>query len=464
MEGVDRRSWPVLCVAALATTVSLWIGLRATALVWTQQQPIVFPELEGMSIPRLILMAAYSLLGLIYCRWLLRPSLSCDRFAELLPLAAPFGLLALLAFPSSTDVFIYLQYGTMAWHGFNPYLVAVESFTSPVSLFLHWPGMSPYGPLSQLLFMAAAWIVDWGVLPALLLFKGLCLGLHGLNGYLIWRSVPVGPRRSKVVLAYLINPILLSEFVVNAHNEVLLVTAVILAITALYRSHYSRALLAMVAGAFVKTLPIVWLPIVGLYLVRRRQWRPIGIALGALLAVCGLLSQTLLTTPKTWLNFLDPASQMVTYRSLHHVVRLMTASWPTVAASIAMNTVTGLTLLVVGAIGLGICVRIWHQRDYDEICLVRDLTWITLALLLSRPFLGPWHTTTLLVMGLLTVQAPRLWSVVGVVGLSPLLFYGTGGGDNLIGLLSSLLFLAMTGVTLGLPTSYGKRWADHLQV
>jgi alpha-1,6-mannosyltransferase len=463
IEVQNEPSWTIISLSAIATGLSLWIGLRATALALATQTVIVFPELEGISLARLALMATYGVLGLIYCRWLVRPTIAVDRFWSLIRQAAPFGLLALVAFPSSTDVFLYLQYGHMAWQGINPYLVPVEAVASPLSLFLHWPGFSPYGPVSQLFFMAAAWAASWGVLPALFLFKSLCLGIHSLNGYLIWRSAPPGNRQGKLTLAYLLNPVLLSEFVVNAHNEVLLATTVIVAITALYRSRYTIALLAMVVGALIKTLPIVWIPVVGLYLVRRRQWQPMGIVLGVTLAIGGWLSQTWLPTATAWRNLLDPSVQHLTFRSLHHGIHVLTLTWPTDRATIAMALVTGLGLAAVAGVGLAIGARILRRRDYDDIQLVQDLAWLTLALLLAKPYLAPWHTTTLMVMGALTLQSPRLWASLGLIGLSPLLLYGTGGGDNWIGLGSSLLFLAIVALSLCLPPSYGKRWGRFLQ-
>jgi alpha-1,6-mannosyltransferase len=459
-----QAPWTIIGLSTIVTGLSLWIGLRATSLVWSTQTVIVFPELDGLSLPRLAMMAIYGILGLIYCRWLVRPTIEADRIWPLIRQAAPFGLLALLAFPSSTDVFLYLQYGQMAWQGVNPYLVSVESVASPLSLFLHWPGCSPYGPVSQFLFMAAAWAVSWGVLPALFLFKSFCLGIHGLNGYLIWRSGPAGHRRSKLTLAYLLNPMLLSEFVVNAHNEVLLTTAVIVMILALYRRQYTIALLAIGMGALIKTLPIIWLPIVCLYLVRRGHWRPMAIALGLGLGLGGWLSQTWLPTAAAWRNLIDPAAQHITFRSLHHVVHLLTATWPMDQGAIAIQIVTGLTLGLVAVVGFAIGARVLYRRDYDEIMLVQDLIWLTLALLMAKPYLAPWHTTTLMVMGALTVQAPRLWASMGIIGLSPLLLYGTGGGSNWIGLASTVLFLAIVLLSLYLPPTYGKRWGRFLQL
>lgn len=455
--------WMLIGLSGLVTGLSLWIGLRATALAWATQSIIVFPELEGLSLSRLALMAIYGAFGLVYCCWLLRPTTVVDRFWPLIRHMAPFGLLALLAFPSSTDVFLYLQYGHMAWQGINPYLVPIEAVASPLTLFLHWPGFSPYGPISQLFFMAAAWAVSWGVLPALFLFKSFCLGIHSLNGYLIWRSLPSDDRRGKLTLAYLLNPVLLSEFVVNAHNEVLLATTVIVAIMALYRRHHTTALLAMVSGALIKTLPIVWLPVVGLYLMRRGQWRPIGIGLGVSLAIGGWLSQSWFPTAAAWRNLLDPSVQTMTFRSLHHVVHVLTGAWPTDRAAIALQIVTSLTLAAAAIVGLAICARILRRRDYNEILLVQDLAWLTLALLLAKPYLTPWHTTTLMIMGALTIQSPRLWTVLGITGLSPLLLYGTGGGDNWIGLGSSLLFLTIVLFSMVLPPTYGQRWGKYLQ-
>jgi alpha-1,6-mannosyltransferase len=77
-------------------------------------------------------------------------------------------------------------------------------------------------------------------------------------------------------MAYLVNPMLLNEQIVNAHLDVLLANTLIVLIGCLYSGCYVCGLLAIWVGFLVKTLPIIWLPLVFAFLFNPRRWRDLA--------------------------------------------------------------------------------------------------------------------------------------------------------------------------------------------
>jgi len=71
-------------------------------------------------------------------------------------------------------------------------------------------------------------------------------------------------------MAYLVNPMLLNEQIVNAHLDVLLANTLIVLIGCLYSGRYVCGILAIWVGFLVKTLPIICLPLVFAFLFNPR--------------------------------------------------------------------------------------------------------------------------------------------------------------------------------------------------
>ncbi|HCF26443.1 MAG TPA: hypothetical protein DEV81_04360, partial [Cyanobacteria bacterium UBA11049] len=146
---------------------------------------------------------------------------------------------------------------------------AANSFNSELSPFLAWSQTSTYGPISLLFFRLSALAIPLSPVLGVYVFKLFCLLFHIFNTYLIWRLLNAHKYRSKVTAAYLINPLLLNEQVISAHVDVFVTTTLIIAIGCLYYKRYVAAILAIFTGFLAKTLPIIWLPLVVNFLVRR---------------------------------------------------------------------------------------------------------------------------------------------------------------------------------------------------
>ncbi|WP_026370390.1 hypothetical protein [Kallotenue papyrolyticum] len=185
--------------------------------------------------------------------------------------AGAMTLILLAAFPvTSTDIFDYIFRGHMALrYGANPYVIVPNRFQSdPFYRYIGWPNApSAYGPLWERLSMTLVELGGTALLRHVLLFKALAAASHLLIGLLIGQLAP--PRwRSLSCYLWLCCPLALWELAGAGHNDGLLILALLLALLAVRRRGYALAVLALVAGALIKFLPALLLPLVVLAWLR----------------------------------------------------------------------------------------------------------------------------------------------------------------------------------------------------
>ncbi len=198
------------------------------------------------------------------------------------------ALLLLGVFPGeSLDIFDYLFRGRMlAEHGASPLAVSPSRYRDlPFYSFITWRGqVDTYGPLWEYASGATAWSVGrlmrpsfsaTAALPAYLTgYRLLALGFSALCGALIAAIVR---RRNPALmtaalLAWLWNPLVLTATAIGAHNDVILVGWLLLALLLLQRRRWSCGLIVLALAAHVKLTALLLLPVVGLWLVRRVGW------------------------------------------------------------------------------------------------------------------------------------------------------------------------------------------------
>jgi alpha-1,6-mannosyltransferase len=399
--------------------------------------------LEGFHLARGILNVCFLIVLAAYVIWLLRSTEDSSTFRGLLKKALVFLALGLVAYPSTTDVYGYLHYGAMGLRGVNPYLTPAGSIPIPeMPLQSDWRQTSTYGPLTQLLFMIA--VIPAKVSPVLAVygFKLLCLIAHVVNAFLVWRMLGAGRLRSKLTMAYLINPSLLSMHVAEAHVDVFLCSATILLVGCILSGRYVEASLAAWAGVLTKTLPILWLPLLASFMLRRRAWKSLGWSGLASVAIVAVLAATLLPTVEAWRSLFNPASRGMEARSIHHLASLVLEHAVKLAPAARAAILSQAALLCTGGFGL---YYLWaflkphFGRMSSDAALVADLGWVTLALLLAAtPWMMPWYPTILVPLGILS-GAPFLGLCSLVFSLSAGVVYGDGAGRTMISILTTLV-------------------------
>ena len=258
---------------------------------------------NGISFIRLLSTFSYISLCVCYLVWLFRsqPISNELKFKQIIKPATPFLLLALIAYPLSNDIYLYLQYGLMNLRGVNPFISPAGHVPSVLMPLLYWLQTSTYGPISQLFFVASSVFIRVNPILGVYVFKLFCLLVYVFNAYLIWRLLKESPLRSKLTIAHVLNPFLLIAHIADAHVDVFLCFSVIVLIGCLFHRRYVAAILAIAAGFLTKTLPIIWLPLVVGFLISRRLWKTLAIAAGAVAVLILVLSQTIFPTLTAWI-------------------------------------------------------------------------------------------------------------------------------------------------------------------
>jgi alpha-1,6-mannosyltransferase len=395
---------------------------------------------NGLTSVRFLATLGYLGTSAAYLAWLiLRPPIDHLQFRRILRLGLPFLILAWIAYPLSSDIYLYLQYGLMGLQGVNPYIVPASHVSTVINPFLYWLQTSTYGPVSEAFFVISALFIKISPILAVYIFKTFCLLVHVANAYLIWRLLKSSADRGTITAAYLLSPFLLFAHVADAHVDVFLCFSVIVLVGCLYRRAYLGAILALIAGFLTKTLPIIWFPLVGLFLIRQHRWKTLAAAAIITGGIFLLLNQTLFPSWSAWKSLLNPGVTGMTARSIHHLVNLITAfarGTDDLTKNQAMiQQLSRFTFLCFALFYLWKLVRLYLKRNYSEANLVSDLGWVTLFLLLgATPWLMAWYPSVLLPIAALSINAPVFALTSFVFALTAGAVVGAGSGDTLLSL------------------------------
>jgi hypothetical protein len=184
----------------------------------------------------------------------------------LLGTAVLFAIPLLQTYPiNANDLFRYVIRGRVSSiYGESPYATAPDAF--PDDPFLPLAGewadeTSPYGPLWELLAAAVTRLTQNNLLAGLLTFKLVGLLAHLACGWLIWRLLAQADaaKQRSFTLLWLWNPALLLMFVVDGHNDVLMMVWQLVAIWFWRQKRPSLTLLFLLIAPLTK--PIALLPI-----------------------------------------------------------------------------------------------------------------------------------------------------------------------------------------------------------
>jgi hypothetical protein len=233
------------------------------------------------------------------------------------------------AYPGeSLDIFDYVFRGRMiVEYGASPLATAPSAFQDkPFYEYITWRGqVDTYGPLWEYASGTVAWLVRYvfgrpdsqvAYILAYRLMAVLLVGLCGLVIALIARrSDPA--RAPLALLAWLWNPLLLITSAMGAHNDILMMLAVLLALLLFQRRRWIWGLLALGLAAHVKLTALLVLPVLGVWLLRRRGW------LGALRDGAVALA---LGLPLSWLLYAPFGGWSTLRRMLQERARMLVNS------------------------------------------------------------------------------------------------------------------------------------------
>lgn len=442
------KNQKIIYAAALAASIIFCMAMTSMGI--TKYYSVLqggdnyndFPT-SGFSLIRVLINGSYLIATVTYIIWLIQKKQTSSSFLDICKYAIPFLALALITYPQSSDIYMYLHYGAMSLQKINPYLNNADTLISNVSPFLHWGQTSTYGPVSLFFFGLSALAVPISPLLAVYIFKIICVLVHALNAYLIWRLLTNAENRNLITLAYLVNPMLLNEQIANAHLDVLLANTLIVLIGCIYYQRYVLAILAIWVGFLVKTLPIIWLPLVVAFLCKQRRWKDLAASVLLSLLIIAVITYTFMPTVSAWRSLLNPGTGGATARSFHHAINLFLNFLPNVTVEIRESIISFLkyfaylSWIVYYA---GTLIKSLFRKKDSEINLVSDIGWTTLTLFLfATPWLMPWYPSILLPIAALSINSPHFVLTSLTFSLSPSIILGAGSGTSVISLVTSFV-------------------------
>ncbi len=186
----------------------------------------------------------------------------------LLGTAVLFAIPLLQTYPiNANDLFRYVIRGRLtSIYSENPYDTPPDAIADDPFLPLagEWEdATSPYGPLWELLAGGITGVTQDNLLAGLLSFKLVGLLAHLACGWLIWRLLAhAGPNRQRsTTLLWLWNPALLLMFVVDAHNDVLMMVWQLVAVWFWRQKRPSLTLFFLLLAALIKPIALLPMPV-----------------------------------------------------------------------------------------------------------------------------------------------------------------------------------------------------------
>ncbi len=230
------------------------------------------------------------------------------------------GILVMAPAMLSHDIFVYVGYGrVIAVHQANPYFVPLAAFPQdPFYPLDDWrEAVAAYGPLWLGICSLFSVLLGTQAVASILAFRLLALAAH-LGNTLLVRGILRAASRSERVIALgtllvALNPLILLESALGAHNDTVMMTFVLLGLWWSLRADragryglraHLPALLALTLAMLIKFTALVILGLLIVMLVFRvlrdsghvnladavrAAWRPALRRLLASLACCGLL-------------------------------------------------------------------------------------------------------------------------------------------------------------------------------
>lgn len=173
------------------------------------------------------------------------------------------GIFALSYPLLSSDVFKYLFAAKelIIYHA-NPHIIAPQVFEGDTWLrFMRWIHTpSPYGPVMTLLAIPPYLLGLGKFVPALFLFKLTQVFWYLLSIWLIGKLAAKRPVLAQLAFAF--NPLILVEWLVNAHNDAPMIAFLLLSMYLWQKGKSGLSLLSLLLSGGIKYVTVIFLPVI----------------------------------------------------------------------------------------------------------------------------------------------------------------------------------------------------------
>ncbi len=200
----------------------------------------------------------------------------------------------------SRDLFAVGFYGKISvFYHENPYLVTPQKFVGdPWLAFMstNWKNTPMvYGPLVWLLSYTGAAVFGRSIVANLVFLKVVMAGAHIINAVLIWQILDrIAPERRELgTMLYAWSPPIIMLGVGGGHNDIIMMTFVLLAFLLLLRERPMLGFASLTLAVLVKYVSLIFLAMYLFYLLRqmgswKERWKQLARYGAIFVGICGL--------------------------------------------------------------------------------------------------------------------------------------------------------------------------------
>ncbi len=326
--------------------------------------------------------------------------------ASPLPLWLIVGTAVLFAIPllqtypiNANDIYRYVIRGRISSvYGQNPFVVPPNGINNDPFLPLagEWAGAtSPYGPLWELIAIAITTVSRDNLYLALVSFKLLGLAAHLASAALIWQLLAGRPaaQRSARTLLWAWNPALLLLFVVDAHNDALMLFWLLLGWW-LAQRRSTAGFLVMMLAPLTKPIGLLPLPFFFLALWQRQPGARAQLRFLLLSVMGGVTAVALAFLPfGSPLDLMSRLQAEASGGASFSVSALILLAARFAGVSLTAAHLQGMTLLSLGILAAGFLWLLWLA--WRERPSIRSAADIFAAYILTALNFRLWYTTWL---------------------------------------------------------------------
>jgi hypothetical protein len=341
-----------------------------------------------------------------------------------LKFAIAFSIVGFSALPfDSTDVFFYMATGwEQARYDTNPYthtLREIPEYDSDEMITNKWMARNgnpwldlplPYGFGFAAVSRTLAWLGlgNWWI--TLGLFSALNLITHVMIAVLIWRisSLLPGGNPEKALLLYTWNPLVITQFLANDHNDLLMGLFIILAAYFLAIRRPVLVLPALVAGGLIKFLAFALVPLAAVAVARMYGRK--AVVFGALVSasIASVVAVPYFRDPEPFMTPVITGQVFESSGSLHRFIdvafiRPASTAW-TPLRQMLPDVLLGLRIALWILFGVFACHQVWKSLKEPLSIHSIILKWVTLlacALFVASSLLHSWYMGALLPIAIL---------------------------------------------------------------
>ena len=296
-----------------------------------------------------------------------------------------FAIIGFLSGPvDSTDLYFYMAQGWGQSHyGTNPYINVLrdipDSANDPL-IRSRWMTLNrnpwldepmPYGFAFASLTRAVAWLGRGNWWLTFFLFNGMNVLFHAAVAFLLWKTaahIP-GVDGKHVLYLYMWSPLVVLQFLTDAHNDLIMSAFILLAFYLLIKGRTIWTMPCMVVGGLIKHLALALIPFVFCLTWRRHGWKAAVSSVLASIPVLMLFSSLYVTdfnNFKVSEVFAQVAERTGSLQAfLHFGYRAITSFGQTVPVDLgAFSSVANVSLWAI--VGIYSAYRLTHAWDGSE--------------------------------------------------------------------------------------------------